>query len=169
MFEEFSLDDFNANPFKMIGKDWMLVAAGDGGKANAMTASWGGLGVLWGENVAFVFIRPQRYTKEFVDAGDRFSLSFPGEEYRSAMTYLGKVSGRNEDKIAQCGMKLVFDSETGVPYFEESHVVFILRKLYVQRMDPNSFLCKDIVGKCYSAGDFHEVYVCKIEKALRCA
>ena len=44
------------NACRMIGKDWMLVCAGD----NAMTASWGGMGVLWNKPVAFVFIRPQR-------------------------------------------------------------------------------------------------------------
>lgn len=75
----------------------MLITAGRD-KCNTMTASWGGLGVMWSKNVAFVVVRPQRYTKEFLDAEPAFSLSFLGDEHRKALSYLGSVSGRNEDK-----------------------------------------------------------------------
>ena len=66
------------NPFDLIGQKWMLISAGTEDKWNTMTASWGGLGVLWGKNVATCYIRPQRYTKKFVDANDTFTLSFYG-------------------------------------------------------------------------------------------
>ena len=91
-------------PFEMIGKDWMLITAQKDGKVNTMTASWGGMGVIWNKNVAFVFIRPSRYTKEFVDNTDSFSLSFFGEEYKDKLTYLGRTSGRDENKIEKAGL-----------------------------------------------------------------
>ena len=99
-------DQFRKNPFKLIGKDWMLVTAGNEEKVNTMTASWGGLGVMYGKNVAFIVIRPQRYTKEFIDREDTFSLSFLDKKYRKTLNYLGTVSGRNEDKITKSGLTL---------------------------------------------------------------
>ena len=69
-------EELTGNTFSMIGKDWALVTAGTKEKVNTMTVSWGGLGIMWGKPVAFVFIRPQRYTKEFIDAQESFSLSF---------------------------------------------------------------------------------------------
>ena len=99
-FKQVKIEDLQLNPWQTIGQDWLLVTAGDEQKANTMTASWGGLGVLWHENVAFVFIRPQRYTKEFVDAQPRFSLSF-FEGRKKELSLLGSVSGRERDNPAE--------------------------------------------------------------------
>ena len=103
-FHEINPDKFIQSPFHLIGKVWQLIAAEKDGKVNAMTASWGGLGVMWGKNAAYIVIRPQRYTKEFVDTAETFSLSFFGDCYRDMLTYMGTVSGRNEDKIAETGL-----------------------------------------------------------------
>ena len=94
-FKEVALEDLDINPFSKIGKEWMLVTAGSGPEdCNTMTASWGGLGVIWGQNVATAYIRPQRYTKEFLDREGRFTLSFFGAgNQREALGLLGKVSG----------------------------------------------------------------------------
>ncbi len=75
MKKEIKPEELTKNPFHMIGKEWMLVTAEKDGKVNTMTASWGGVGIMWGKPVAYVFIRPQRYTKEFIDGTDTFSLS----------------------------------------------------------------------------------------------
>ena len=107
-FQKVDFDQFEVNPFDKIGKDWMLVTAGNEEKANTMTASWGGMGVMWGKNVVFVFIRDSRFTKEFIDREGRFSLSFPSEEYRKEMKFLGTVSGRDEDKIKEAGVHVAY-------------------------------------------------------------
>ena len=83
----------------------MLVTAGDAASHNTMTASWGGLGVLWGAPVATCYIRQSRYTKEFVDGSDLFTLSFLDPAvWRRQLSYLGRVSGRDEDKIKAAGL-----------------------------------------------------------------
>ena len=102
--KEISPFDFNESPFRVIGKDWLLVTGEYEGKSNGMTASWGGLGIMWGKPVAYIFIRPTRYTKEFVDKADGLSLSVFPEEYRKMMNYFGTVSGRDEDKIRKAGL-----------------------------------------------------------------
>ena len=98
-FQEISIDSLEFNPFHKISKEWMLVTAGDEKKSNTMTASWGGLGIMWGKNIATVYIRPQRYTKEFVDANDLFTVSFLPDDQRKALNVCGSISGREvEDK-----------------------------------------------------------------------
>ena len=104
MWDKIKPEELTENVFHLINDDWMLVAAEDGGRTNAMTASWGGVGILWGKKVAFVFVRPQRYTKEFIDKSDKLSLSFFDDSWRKMLNYMGTVSGRDEDKIAASGL-----------------------------------------------------------------
>ena len=98
-FIEITPESLEKSPFQLIGKEWMLVTAEKDGIVNTMTASWGGLGVMWGKNVAYVVIRPQRYIKEFIDGSDTFSLTFFAPEFKKQLSYLGSVSGKDEDKI----------------------------------------------------------------------
>jgi flavin reductase (DIM6/NTAB) family NADH-FMN oxidoreductase RutF len=163
-FKEITPIEFNESPFKIIGKDAMLITAEKDGKVNTMTASWGGLGVLWSMDVAFIFIRPQRYTKEFVEANDYFSLSFLGENYKKELGYLGTVSGRDEDKITNS--KLTLKKHENAPYFNEANKVLICKKLYKQDLKEEFFIDKSIIEKAYPDKDLHTVYVGKIEKIL---
>lgn len=155
-------EELNQNPFTMIGKQWMLVSAEKNGVVNTMTASWGGMGVLWNKNVVYVFVRPQRYTKEFVDAAGRFTLSFYGEEHRKALAYLGRVSGRDEDKIGKVGFTpRQFD---GAPAFSEAQRVLVCKTLYARPLDPAGFMPgTDCDAVCYPGKDYHTMYVAEIE------
>ena len=106
-FQPMTADMMEFDPFTKIGKEWALLTAGSKEKANTMTISWGGVGVLWGKNVAFVFVRDSRYTKELIDKNEFFSLSFLSEKYRDALNYCGSHSGRDEnDKISAAGLTL---------------------------------------------------------------
>ena len=157
-------ESLTANPFTMIGKDWFLVTAMKDGVCNTMTASWGGLGILWNKKVAYVVIRPQRYTNEFVDQADTFSLSVLDKSYRKALNYLGTVSGKDEDKIKKSGLTTVIEDNT--PFFEEAHTVFICKKLFAQNLSEASFTCKELISKNYPEKDFHILYIAEIEKVL---
>ena len=99
-FQTYPIDMLEFNPFTKIGKEWALVTTNADTKDNTMTISWGGMGVMWGKNVVYVFIRDTRYTKEFIDKNEFFSISFLDETYRQALNYCGAHSGRDEDKIA---------------------------------------------------------------------
>lgn len=147
--------------FSLIGDRWMLVAATDkDGKTNAMTASWGGLGVLWGKKVAFVFIRPQRYTKKFVDDAENFSLSFFEESYKPMLGYMGKVSGKDEDKIKKSGLTVQY--KDGAPVFKEASLTLVCRKMYRQTLEEDCFVDKTNIGKWYPQKDYHDMYVAEI-------
>jgi len=149
------------NPFTLIGEDWMLITAGELGDCNTMTASWGALGVLWGRQVAFIVIRPTRYTYQFVERSDTFTLSFFGEEYREALNICGTKSGRDGDKIAEAGLTPL-PSPGGSVYFAEANLVLECRKLYGQDFDPKLFVDKSIDGEVYPAKDYHRLYVGEI-------
>ncbi len=154
------------NPFQAIGKDWMLITAGNGDDVNTMTASWGGFGVMYGKNVAFIVVRPQRYTKEFIDREDTFSLSFlEKKKYKSVLNYLGTVSGRTEDKIKKSGLTLDHVDET--PFFNEAHYVFICKKLYQQPMQGDCLVNEKLDLTYYPDKDYHVLYIAEITKALQ--
>lgn len=153
------------NPFQLIGKDWMLVTAGNEEKVNTMTASWGGLGVMYGKNVAFIVIRPNRYTKEFLDREDTFSLSFFEKEYKDTLNYLGTVSGRNEDKIKKSGLTLAHYDNT--PYFDEAKIVMVCRKLFRQPLSTDGLVEDKLKTTWYPGGDYHTLYIAEIAKVLQ--
>ena len=164
MSKEITPAEFDYNVFNTIGKDWMLISASANGKTNAMTASWGGMGVMWGKNVAYIVIRPQRYTKEFIDASDELTISVFGEEKRKAMTYMGTVSGRDEDKIAKAGFA-VFEAD-GQKFFGDAKTTMFCRKLYAQEMQENCFIDKSCDEKWYADKDYHTMYIVEIQKIL---
>ncbi len=163
-FTEIKPEELNKSPFQLIGGDWMLITAEKDNKVNTMTASWGGLGVLWGKNVAYVVIRPQRYTKEFVDGADTFSLTFFDASFKKQLGYLGAVSGRDEDKISKSSLTIQHSDNT--PYFEEGNIAMICRKLYTQELKPECFVAGELDEKWYPNRDYHTLYVAEVEKVL---
>lgn len=129
-FEEIAIEELEFNPFEKISKEWMLVTAGDKEKSNTMTASWGGVGIMWRKNVVTAYIRPQRYTKEFMDSNDLFTISFLPEEYRKAMSLCGSFSGREVgDKWKLSGLHPHYvDGTTGV---EEADMFFAAKRIKI--------------------------------------
>lgn len=161
---EITPQELNESTFKLIGEDWMLVTAAKGEEVNTMTASWGGFGVMWNKNVTHIVLRPQRYTKEFVDASDTFSLTFFDEKYRKDLSYLGVVSGRDEKKLDKTSLTVEFID--GTPAFKEARLTIICRKLYAQEMNPLSFIDSSLDTKNYKNKDYHILYFAEIEKII---
>lgn len=165
-FKNISPDQFDFSPFRLIGKEWMLITAENEGKVNSMTASWGGLGVMWGKNVAYVVIRKSRFTKKLVDAADSFSLTFfEHKKYQKTLGYMGSVSGRDEDKIEKSGLTVAH--QNGVPYFAEAKTVLLCKKLCRQYIAPESFIDDSIDGQWYSDSDYHDLYIVEVEEILQ--
>lgn len=163
-FIEISPEKFDQSPFRIIGHDWMLVTAKKADKVNTMTASWGGLGVMWAKNVSFIVIRPQRFTKEFIDSSEQFSLSFLDGSFKKQLGYLGTVSGRDEDKIGKTELTVSYDN--GVPYFDEAKTIIICKKLYAQEYKPECFIDTELDSKFYPDSDHHTLYISEIQKIL---
>lgn len=159
-FQPYPIEMLEFNPFTKIGKEWAIITAGNKKKANCMTVSWGGLGVLWGKNVAFLFVRDSRYTKEFIDQGEFLSISFFEESYREALNICGSVSGRDADKFEKAGFHLGY--RHSIPYIDEGNFVILARKLSATRITEDSFLDAGISEKWYPTKDYHTMYVVEI-------
>lgn len=145
---------------KLIGSDWILIAAGDLEKNNMMTASWGGLGVLWNKPVAYIFVRPSRYTYQFLENRKSFSLNFFDEQYREVLRFCGTHSGRDVNKLEET--ELTAKEEQGTIYFQEAKLILLCKKIYYQDLLPNNFLNSDI-KKQYPNKNYHRMYVGEIE------
>lgn len=159
-FQPYPIDVLEMNPFTKIGKEWALVTAGNKSKCNTMTVSWGGVGVLWGKNVVYIFIRDSRYTKEFIDNGDFFSISFLDNAYRDALNYCGAHSGRDVDKFEEAGLTPAF--RHSIPYPDEANFVILCKKMAAVPITEDSFVDPSISKKWYADGDMHTMYVGEI-------
>ena len=159
-FNEINIKDIKINPFEEIGNSWMLITAKKESEVNTMTASWGALGIMWGKPVSFIGIRPQRYTKKFVDYSDNFSICFFDGNYKEKLEYLGKVSGKNENKIDKSGLTLI--DYNNVPIFAETKLALICKKLYSQELDSNCFIEKNLDNIWYKNKDYHTMYISEI-------
>ncbi|MCR5785428.1 MAG: flavin reductase family protein [Eubacterium sp.] len=161
-----SLEYFDGNPFEKIGGGFALTTECDG-KVNSMTAAWGGLGVMWGKNVAYVVVRDSRYTKEILDKTDKFSMTFFADDDKNSkmlLKYFGAVSGRDEDKIKVS--RITIDRYNDVPYIDEGVLVFICKKLFCSPMTKDNYLDKAIYDEYYPTGDNHNIYIAEIEMML---
>ncbi len=151
--------------FRLIGKEWMLVTAGTPEHFNTMTASWGGIGWLWNKPVAFVFVRPERYTYKFIESGSRVTLSFLGEEHRAILNLCGTKSGRDIDKVKETGLTPILTERNAVA-FAQSRITLDCRQLFRSEMQEAHFLDKAVLSRWYNAspgGSLHTMYVLEVE------
>ncbi len=159
-FQPLPADMLEFDPFTKIGKEWALLTAGSKAKANTMTISWGGVGVMWGKNVVFVFVRDSRYTKELIDNGEFFSLSFLSEDYRPALNYCGSHSGREGDKFAGAGLTPAF--RHSIPFVDEGNLILLCKKMSATRITEDSFLLPELADKWYKDKDMHTMYIAEV-------
>ena len=162
MFKEISPKEIKDNLIRAIADEWMLITAGDEQSFNMMTASWGFVGEMWGADSVVIAVRPQRYTMEFLDREDTFSLSFYGDN-KEIHKVCGSKSGRDVDKVKETGLTPVFSDNT--VYFKEANKVIICQKQYVSRLTPVKFTDKEPL-KWYPTEDYHYMIIGKIIKVL---
>lgn len=160
-FKKIDISELSFNPFGKIGKEWMLLTGGSMENFNTMTASWGQLGVLWNKNVLTCYIRPSRYTYEYIEKGESFTASFFGEEYRQALSFCGSHSGRDCDKVGETGLTPV--ETDGCVSFGEADLVLVCRKIYSYDMEKSGFLTNDgIPEQVYGKEPYHRAYIAEI-------
>lgn len=170
--KELPVEELSCNPMTMIGHQWMLITAGTQETGyNTMTAAWGHLVAIWSRPgasgpmpTACIYIRPQRYTHQFVDREERYTLSFFPQSWKKQLSYLGGVSGRDENKIERAGLTPAFGN--GTTWFQEASLVLVCRKLYRQDLREDCFVDMSLVERNYPARDFHTMYIGEIERLM---
>lgn len=163
-YEKIETELIKDNIFKLIDKDWMLITAGNIDRYNMMTASWGGFGILWEMEVCFCFIRPTRYTYNFMEKESYFTICFFDEEYRDILNFCGTKSGKDINKMSYEKLTARSGSMDNV-YFTEARMIIECRKIYFQDIDPGNFLDPGI-EKNYPLKDYHRLYIGEIIKVF---
>ena len=164
-FTKIDIAEQSFNPFDKIGKQWLLISAGTEEKWNTMTASWGAVGIIWGKPSVTCYIRHSRFTKEFVDNNEYFTLTFLQDGNRDALNLLGTKSGRDMDKMHESGLTPVFVD--GQPTFAEAELVLICRKRCKSEIAPEDILHQETIDKNYANRDFHTMYIGEIVAAYQ--
>jgi flavin reductase (DIM6/NTAB) family NADH-FMN oxidoreductase RutF len=166
IFIKTDIDSVELPVFNKIGNEWFLITAGDLDNFNTMTASWGTLGILWNKPIAICFVRPTRYTFNFMEDSDIFTMSFLGKENRKILNYCGSVSGRDSNKIKETGLSPISMESNGIS-FEQANLVFECRKIYFDDIKPIFILPEDIDEKNYPEKDYHRMYFGEITGIYR--
>jgi flavin reductase (DIM6/NTAB) family NADH-FMN oxidoreductase RutF len=150
---------FRPEIFHLFDRQWLVLSAGDFGRReyNAMTISWGSLGIMWGKPIVQVAVRPSRHTHAFLDRFDSFTVTAFSEEYRRALNVLGNQSGRDGDKIAAARLTPIASTQIAAPAFAEAELVLECRKMYRDPLDSRSFLDPAMAAN-YPEKDYHTVY-----------
>lgn len=133
-YDRIKASDLPDNVFDLIGKQWMLVTAGDKASYNTMTASWGGFTYVWERPATIAYIRDTRYTYGFLQKEESFTLSFFTEQYRGALRICGTKSGRDTDKVKEAGLTPI-KTPTGLMSFDEARMIIECKKILVQELD----------------------------------
>ncbi len=163
MLKEIDIKSVNLNPFKKIGDEWALLMSGDKNSYNSMTISWGYMGVMFNKPVFLTAVRPQRYTKEFIDKSEYFTISFFDKEYKKTLGYLGSKSGRDIDKMNVEGLEPIFSDNT--VFYNEASLVLVCKKLFSMEQSNAKFYDESIKSEIYPTGDYHTFYTGEIVKA----
>lgn len=153
-----SIDRFVARAFQIWDKGWFLLSSGDFATAryNSMTVSWGSFGTMWNKPFAMVVVRPQRYTRQFIDAADSFTLAAFGQAQRPILDLLGSKSGRDVDKVHPQGLTPMASRRVASPSYAEASLIIECRKMYFDDYAPQHFLDPSI--QTMYRGDYHRMY-----------
>ena len=163
-FKEIKATQIKENLIDKLSNKWMLISAQKENKINTMTASWGGFGELWAKDVSYIVVRPSRYTFDFLEKGDYYSLCFFDEDKKEMLTRCGRTSGRDTDKIKDNNLTV---KEDLAPYFEEANLVLICRKLYSDMIEKENFTDTEFAEEMYPDKDYHKLYIGEIVKVLK--
>ncbi len=162
MFKEITAKEIKGNIIDRIANEWMLISAGDESGYNMMTASWGFMGEMWGNDTAIAMVRPQRYTMDYIRKSDYYTLSFYGDN-KDIHKVCGSKSGRDVNKTELTGLTPIFSDNT--VYFGEADLVIICKKQYIDTIRQENFTDKTPV-KWYENKDFHNMIFGEIVKVL---
>lgn len=166
-FKKFNVrEDFTENGFQWF-HDAELLAAGDREKSNAMTIGWGGIGTLWGRTALTVYVAEKRYTKEFMDRSEYFTVMAFDVAHSNVLTYMGRQSGRDGDKAKALGLHTAY-TENGTPYYTEAEMVIECRIMYAAPFDPKYYKsdAPKNMYRNFPAG-VHTMYIGEVVNAWR--
>ena len=166
-FKKFNVrEDFTENGFQWF-HDAELLCAVNKEKNNAMTIGWGGIGTLWGRTALTVYVAEKRYTKEFLDKAEYFTVMAFDVEQSKVLNYMGTKSGRDGDKAQALGLHTAYTAN-GTPFYTEATMVIECKIMYAAPFDPQYFK-SDAPKKMYAnfPAGIHSMYIGEVINAWK--
>lgn len=163
MLKEVNIKDIQNFFPTELEQQWALITAGNENDCNTMTINWGGIGYLWRKNVFFAFVRKTRHTFKYTESNDLFTITYFDEKYKKELGYLGRVSGRDEDKISKVNFHVL--PIDGTVTFKEAHTTYVCRIVYKDVIDPK--LLDPEIDKSVYKDDYHTMYIGEIIKVYK--
>ena len=154
---EVAVTELSVDVVNLWMNQWLLLTAGTIDDCNMMTVAWGSIGCMWSKPFAQVVVRPQRYTRKYIEQSDSFTLCAFPEKYRKDLQTLGTLSGQNGNKLSKTRLTLKASKRVAAPSYNEAGLILECRKIYYQDMDPRGFVDKTIQDN-YAANDYHRIY-----------
>ena len=167
VFQPMPIYELDLNPFKQFKEDMCAIVTECDGRANAMTASWGAMGEMWGKDCITLYVRESRFTRELMDKSETFSVNFldmTKSVNKLALEVFGSESGRDKDKIKEVDFNVGHKLNT--PYLDESNFVFLCNKLSRTVLKEDDFFNPRIKDKFYDNGDYHVMYIAEIIRVM---
>jgi len=139
---------------------------------NTMTIGWANAGIIWGLPIFNVAVRKSRYTYNLIEKTDEFTVSIPfSNRFKKELAFCGSRSGRNYDKIKECGLNKIKAQSISTPVIGGCDLHYECKIKYKQAMD-SMYLNKSINKKYYKDNDYHTFYYgeivdCYIDESIK--
>jgi flavin reductase (DIM6/NTAB) family NADH-FMN oxidoreductase RutF len=163
MLHPVELETISSQVISAFGKTNALLTAGTRETCNTMTIGWCGLGRVWNLPTCTVYVRPERYTYQFMEESEYFTVCGFSAENREKLALCGTKSGRDTDKFAACGFTVQYGAGDA-PFIAEAEWVLVCRKLYAQDMTGDC-LIDPRPGKFYHGEGWHKMYIGEVVEA----
>jgi flavin reductase (DIM6/NTAB) family NADH-FMN oxidoreductase RutF len=157
--EPIAVETFITKPIHLWDIQWLLLTSGDFAQKdfNAMTVGWGSIGYMWRRPFVQVVVRPVRYTYQFMEKYDTFTVCAFSKQYHAALQLLGNKSGRDGDKIAESSLTPIRSEKVAAPAFAEAELIIECRKIYWDDIRPDHFI-DPAIDMNYPRKDYHRIY-----------
>lgn len=156
--EDIPYDHYFPQVNKILSSGGLFLTSGPPDRpTNAMAIGWGNLGITWGLPVWAVLVRPSRFTYRIMEDTGDFTVCVPGPDLAKGVAYCGSHSGRDEDKLAKLGLKVVPGREVASGVIEACPIVYECKIVGKSDIVPE-MLAQSVKADYYPQGDYHRVY-----------
>lgn len=156
MFNKVEFKDVQNYIYEKLSTSGALLVAGSLEKHNNMTIGWQTNGILWSKPVLISYVKPTRYTYQFTNDSDYFTVCY-FDNQRDILKECGTKSGCDYDKDQLCNLHpLLFDGGIG---YQEASLIVVCKKIYQDDFKEQLFLDPTIAQKRYQDHLLHRFYI----------
>ncbi len=145
LFKEITPEEIFDDIFTLAGKVFPVITAGKSDHYNAMTASGGGMGVLFRKPATWCILQSARYTLELMLKEQTYTLSYFPDEYKKQVLFLGSKSGRDSDKMKEVELTSI-QTPSGHMSFEEAKLIIECKLTQITTPNLDDFCSQEAKG-----------------------